>query len=46
MRDNIETLENRHKHYMELNKLMQGLIVETRKTHKKDINHTYTAKSI
>ena len=46
MRDNIETLENRHKRYMELNKLMQGLIIETRKTHKKDINITLTQQNL
>ena len=46
MRDNIETLENCHKRYMELNKLMQGLIVETRKTHKKDITITLTRQNL
>ena len=37
MRDNIEALENRHKRYMKLNKLMNSLLIKMKKANKSEI---------
>lgn len=45
MRTNIETLNNRHSRYMEINVLMNSLLKEMRKSHNKDVTVTLTSQN-